>query len=719
MFNTFGDRYTGEDYTQVTVFTDNTGWFRDYQPRQSLAGCRGGRSTKVSLVVTARNEIDTLPRLFSSILAQTRQPDEIIAVDTGSTDGTYEALQTLAGEYPLALKIVYVPGANIARGRNSGIRQASYEVIAVTDFGVSLPHNWLEDLVAPFESDARIQVSAGRYQAVDAKGSPRRWLLGTALENINPQAHLPSGVSAAFRKTAWEAVGGYPEWLTLTGEDTYFALELKGATQQWAFVPEAVVYWEAPATLAASLRKAYFWSIGDGEAGTTARAYRWAAYKVGLFLGGMAFSCLFLVLAFLWNFTAGLVAFVLLALLGGGFLANRLRRKSGSLKQELLILGTYMFEVAGFVEGMRHRPLVDRKRAASLEGVFFILAGVPIDDTGGGARWTQIAREMIRRHYLVVYLYKFPKYETVELNLHIRHPNLIVHQLKEFRWADFWLTYGWMLRDRPLYGLIELPLPEFLPIIENIHANQGVLVYDLLDNWESALGGMWYSKEIEEKIIAKSQVLTSTAPKLAVKLENRALRKVHLLPNAVNSDLFNPDRNYHRPLDLPPAEWVVMYVGALWGEWFDWALLKTIARQNRETVVAVIGDYAGQCLEAPPNLHFLGLKAQKDLPAYLAHAHVAIVPWKINAITQATSPLKVYEYLAMRLPVVAPAIDPLRNLPGVYLAENTEGFLQQIQTARLYSGSRQSVDVFVRQNNWKARVDALLELLNGKIDRTS
>jgi hypothetical protein len=62
-------------------------------------------------------------------------------------------------------------------------------------------------------------------------------------------------------------VGGYPEWLSMTGEDNCFALELKRSTTIWAFVPEAVVQWIAQETFSGALRKSFRWSTGDGEAG--------------------------------------------------------------------------------------------------------------------------------------------------------------------------------------------------------------------------------------------------------------------------------------------------------------------------------------------------------------------------------------------------------------------------------------------------------------------
>jgi glycosyltransferase involved in cell wall biosynthesis len=185
-----------------------------------------------------------------------------------------------------------------------------------------------------------------------------------------------------------------------------------------------------------------------------------------------------------------------------------------------------------------------------------------------------------------------------------------------------------------------------------------------------------------------------------------------MLPNAVNLRLFDPERIYPRPEDFPSAEWSAIYTGALWGEWFDWNLLVQIARQHPEAAILVIGDYRGQCVNPPSNLFFLGLKPQRELPAYLAHADVAIIPWKKNAITQATSPLKVYEYLAMRRPVVAPDLEPLRGMPGLHLAKDAREFDEKLAEARHTAFPEAQVSAFVEENNWHARVERLLGIID-------
>jgi glycosyltransferase involved in cell wall biosynthesis len=239
-----------------------------------------------------------------------------------------------------------------------------------------------------------------------------------------------------------------------------------------------------------------------------------------------------------------------------------------------------------------------------------------------------------------------------------------------------------------------------------------VTVYDLLDDWDSSLGAAWYTVEKEKQIVENSRELVATAPVLVERLKKLSGRPVSLQPNAANLRLFNPARSYTRPSDLPQAEWTMIYFGALWGDWFDWDLLVGAARRYPEANVFVIGDYRGQCPEKLPNLHFPGLKLQKTLPAYLAFSDVAVLPWKVSSITLATSPIKVFEFLAMRRPVVTPDLPLLYNTPFVLCSKDQEDFLSNLSVARQLQVEGEDLERFLHDNSWQARVEFLTGLLN-------
>ncbi|MEJ2608381.1 MAG: glycosyltransferase, partial [Anaerolineales bacterium] len=321
----------------------------------------------------------------------------------------------------------------------------------------------------------------------------------------------------------------------------------------------------------------------------------------------------------------------------------------------------------------------------------------------------QIARQFLARNYLVVYLYKFPKAEYRDLQLPVWHPRLLHSAVSAMDWKAFLWQYGDLLDQKRILTLVEFPLKDFFPYIESIKEHGGKVIYDFIDDWKSSLGKNWYTEDVEKKIVQQADLTIATAQELVRDLGMRTGREVHLLPNAVNLDLFNRRMKYERPNDLPHGDLQIIYIGALWGEWFDWQLLERVADRFPTAAVTVIGDYDGRAKIQSQNVYFLGLKEQQSLPPYLSHSDVAIIPWKINPLTQATSPLKVFEYLAMGLPVVAPNLEPLGDMPYVFRASTQDEFLDAIQRARDIEIDLDKLDEFISENSWTTRVNWLIE----------
>jgi glycosyltransferase involved in cell wall biosynthesis len=196
---------------------------------------------RVSLISTVLNEGDSLRGLLDSIAAQTHSPDDVIIVDGGSTDGTLAILDSYADRLPLS--VLRLPGSNISQGRNAAIRAAPVEADQATQVvsGFFLP-----DPRTPFEA------------AMGATVLP-------ALSDINPATFLPSSRSVAFRKSAWEAVGGYPEWLDFC-EDLIFDFRLRDLFGPFVFAPDAIVYFRPRGSLRAFWRQYYQYARGDGKA---------------------------------------------------------------------------------------------------------------------------------------------------------------------------------------------------------------------------------------------------------------------------------------------------------------------------------------------------------------------------------------------------------------------------------------------------------------------
>ena len=245
---------------------------------------------KVTLISTVLNEARSLPTLLDSIAAQTRQPDEVIICDGGSSDHTIELLRS---EERFPLRVIERPGSNISQGRNAAIAEASGEVIASTDAGVRLDPQWLEKLVEPLaplptspRSDKQGEEVCAGFFLPDVH-TPFEIAMGATvlpqLEDVQPEKFLPSSRSVAFTKSAWQAVGGYPEWLDYC-EDLVFDFALLEKYRPFAFAPEAIAYFKPRGSLKSFFRQYYLYARGDGKANLWRKRHliRYATYLIGV-----------------------------------------------------------------------------------------------------------------------------------------------------------------------------------------------------------------------------------------------------------------------------------------------------------------------------------------------------------------------------------------------------------------------------------------------------
>jgi teichuronic acid biosynthesis glycosyltransferase TuaH len=181
-------------------------------------------------------------------------------------------------------------------------------------------------------------------------------------------------------------------------------------------------------------------------------------------------------------------------------------------------------------------------------------------------------------------------------------------------------------------------------------------LYDVTDDWLAApvsrrqLGRL---SGLEERVLKAADEVVVCSPGLA--RSRGGSRPVTLVPNAVDSEHFRRLRS--RPADLPGAP-VAVYVGTLHESRLDVDLVARLARELPHVSVALVGPVAlsrasRRALTAEPNVTLLGPRPYADVPGYLQHADVVVVPHGVDAFTGSLDPIKLYECLAVATPTVA------------------------------------------------------------------
>lgn len=235
----------------------------------------------VSVIATVLNEVDEIPNLVASLSDQTLIAAEVVIVDGGSTDGTWEWLETARSQYPALVAIrdescnlKQSPGP-IARGRNVAIAAASSDVIACADAGCTYRPDWLANLTAPILSGTGEYAVGG--SCIDP-ASPTVWDIASAPffgVKLNPNEPTKSCTarSMAFRKELWQRVGGFPETVLL-GEDTLFDAKVRKLVAP-AFAQRAKAFYRPRHALRSALRQLASYAVADGALGIRpARLFR-------------------------------------------------------------------------------------------------------------------------------------------------------------------------------------------------------------------------------------------------------------------------------------------------------------------------------------------------------------------------------------------------------------------------------------------------------------
>jgi teichuronic acid biosynthesis glycosyltransferase TuaH len=158
-----------------------------------------------------------------------------------------------------------------------------------------------------------------------------------------------------------------------------------------------------------------------------------------------------------------------------------------------------------------------------------------------------------------------------------------------------------------------------------------------------------------------------------------------------------------------------LYAGTLDSR-LDIARLLDLARVRPDAAIVLVGPLVEpehlEPLRAAANIVIRPPLGRRELTGLVRSADVGIVPHVRSALTEAMSPLKLYEYLGGGLPVVAGDLAPMRAVDErVLLVPDGQGYAAAVDTAlELGRASEETRLAFVEASSWGARHDRLLDL---------
>ncbi|HEX4804700.1 MAG TPA: glycosyltransferase [Conexibacter sp.] len=193
----------------------------------------------------------------------------------------------------------------------------------------------------------------------------------------------------------------------------------------------------------------------------------------------------------------------------------------------------------------------------------------------------------------------------------------------------------------------------------------------------------------EERFARRADLVLASAPSLAARMRTLNANVLDA-PNVADTALFARALEpgpIDAALDALPRPRVV-FTGAVVATKLDVPLLVELARARPDIAFALVGPVGPgdprtdvSALAAEPNVHLLGARAYDELPAVLRGADVGLIPYARNELTDAIFPMKVYEYLAAGLPVVATQLPSIAGVQEVATAPDAAGLAALIDGA--------------------------------------
>ena len=223
-------------------------------------------------------------------------------------------------------------------------------------------------------------------------------------------------------------------------------------------------------------------------------------------------------------------------------------------------------------------------------------------------------------------------------------------------------------------------VPQAEVLIERL--DPSLIVYHCVDDISAhALIDTASFRAAEERFASRADLVLASAPELVRRM--RALSgNVLEAPNVADTALFAQalgDIDPDPAIAALPAPRIV-FTGAISEVKLDVGLLVELARLRPEWSFALVGPVGAgdphtdiSALAREPNVHLLGMREYNQLPAVLSGADAGLIPYARNELTNSIFPMKVYEYLAAGLPVVATPLPALEGLADVRLAPDAPG----------------------------------------------
>lgn len=221
----------------------------------------------------------------------------------------------------------------------------------------------------------------------------------------------------------------------------------------------------------------------------------------------------------------------------------------------------------------------------------------------------------------------------------------------------------------------------------------------------------------ERRFASRADLVLASAPALAERMREYN-DNVLYAPNVADTRAFATALE-PGPVDpalaaLPHPR--IVFTGAVVATKLDVDLIVDVAKARPEWSFALVGPTGMgdpstdvSALTKADNIHLLGARTHDELPAVLRGADAGIIPYASNQLTASIFPMKVYEYLAAGLPVVATRLPALEGVEAIATAPDAPSFAAALDTALTQDDAahRTARSRAAAAHSWEARLEEI------------
>ena len=333
----------------------------------------------------------------------------------------------------------------------------------------------------------------------------------------------------------------------------------------------------------------------------------------------------------------------------------------------------------------------------------------------------QIALELTKRND-ILYFFCTPnfKYDHIEELYEEINDNLFVT-------TDFDFLCNVKTSKRVLHLYSTDIVSDYKIVEETLERNDKVL-YEYIDEIHEEITHSLPKKYLDKhKKILKNEkcYVITTADKLYNDVKKVRSKRFALSTNGVTIEDFirNEEDDVPKRIEEIRKKYdkILCYYGSL-AVWFDYELIKKIAKKYPNYAVVLIGieydtSYKNSNLNKLKNVFYLGKIDYYELHKYSENSDLLMIPFIINDITESTSPVKLFEYMATNVPILTTDMPECRKYKSVLIGKNHDDFLNKIDSTIELINDKNYLDLEMkeaRDNTWMQKAEIIVDLLDGK-----